>query len=147
MTSIQIKPISSSQTLGVRHPVLRPNRILETAIFEGDDDVDTIHLGAFDGPQLTGVVSLMRKPMSEQPYSIGYQLRGMAIIESFRSQGIGHQLMEGSIQAVKEVGADLIWCNAREHVIDFYKKNGFVSEGQLFDIPDVGPHQKMFLTL
>lgn len=44
---IEIKKITSYETMIVRHPVLRQGKPIETCHFEGDDLSSTYHLGLF----------------------------------------------------------------------------------------------------
>jgi ribosomal protein S18 acetylase RimI-like enzyme len=36
-----------------------------------------------------------------------------------------------------------LWCNARVAAITLYERLGFVAEGERFEFPQVGPHQRM----
>jgi hypothetical protein len=38
----------------------------------------------------------------------------------------------------------LIWCNARTSAVGFYSKLSWEIAGAEFDIPDVGPHFRMW---
>ena len=43
-----------------------------------------------------------------------------------------------------EKNARVIWFNAREKAVPFYKKKGYTSIGDSFEIPEVGTHFVMF---
>ncbi|MBW8192228.1 GNAT family N-acetyltransferase [Neiella marina] len=144
---VTIRALSAAETLPVRMPVLRPGRPLESAIFDGDDEPTTIHIGACAANEVVGVVSLMKTPMVEQIDQLAYQLRGMATQPEWRGKGIGRDLLQACVAAMVEVDADLIWCNARSHVVQFYQAAGYQAIGAPFHIADVGQHQKMFLAL
>ena len=36
-----------------------------------------------------------------------------------------------------------LWCNARVAAITLYERLGFIAEGERFEFPQVGPHQRM----
>lgn len=144
---VSIRAISAAETLPVRLPVLRPGRPLESAIFAGDDEPTTIHLAACAANEVVGVVSLMKTPMVEQIDQLAYQLRGMATQPEWQGKGVGRELLNACVDAALQVDAEIIWCNARSHVVHFYQAAGYQPIGAPFHIEDVGQHQKMFLPL
>ena len=48
---------------------------------------------------------------------------------------------------LKEQGVHMLWMNARIGAIAFYEKLQFLSVGDLFDIPPIGMHQRMYKEL
>lgn len=144
----EIKEISAEETYAVRRPVLRPGMPAEECIFQGDEAPDTIHLGAFVQGRLIAVASYMhsKNPLFEAP--VQYQLRGMAVLEEFQKQGLGKQLLKKGEEILNNRFSDpLLWFNARETAIDFYKKFGYQTRGEIFMIPNVCPHIVMFRQL
>ena len=47
----------------------------------------------------------------------------------------------------KETQSEILWCNARTTAFEFYEKMGFTIVGDEFDIPNLGPHKKGFISL
>ncbi len=138
-----IKPISSQETFALRHPVLRPNRPLESCVFDGDDHPTTQHYGFFVEGKLVGVVSLF---VNQPPFDtelLGYQLRGMAVLDEFQHQQIGKKLLQ-YLETLLHNKSVIIWCNARKSAELFYEKLGYQSRGPYFDIPLIGQHAVMF---
>ncbi len=130
-----------------RHRWLRSGKPLATAKFPEDDHLDTYHFAAFDQTKIIGIISFFLKNVPEFPSSRCYQLRGMAVDKSYRSEGIGTSLLEYSLDNLKGHDINMIWCNVREESIGFYKKNNFCTKGGLFDIPDIGTHILMYKNL
>lgn len=144
----EIKTISAEATYAVRLPVLRPGRPVEECIFNGDEDPETIHLGAFIEDRLVAVASYMRNknPLFEAP--LQYQLRGMAVLEEFQKSGLGKQLLlEGEVVIKQRFQEVLLWFNAREIAIDFYSRYGYQTRGEKFMIPNVCQHIVMYKQL
>lgn len=138
--TIQIKEIDAQTTYAVRHPVLRNGRPLADCVFEGDDLLSSIHLGAYHQGTLIGVLSAYRKKHKKFPLANGYQIRGVAVLPSYQNKGIGKKLMaeiESLLCTKKEV---LLWLNARESAMAFYKKINYVPLGKPFSIPLIGTH-------
>ena len=166
--SIHIQPIPAEATVDLRHAVLRAGYARDEAIFAGDRDVDTLHLGAMNrGGAMIGVASLYREGMSAGPQqpaggveSMGdhqghdasgcepnWRLRGMAVAESERGQGVGSALLAECIDHIRERGGTILWCNARTPAVGFYRQHGFETVGDEFHVPTAGPHYRMILRL
>jgi ribosomal protein S18 acetylase RimI-like enzyme len=144
---MEIKKITAFETLIVRHPVLRPGKPIETCHFEGDDLPTTSHFGLYFENQLAAVISAFKvqnKLFSEENQ---YQIRGMAVLEEFQKKGFGEELLKHCENEIKLKKGNLIWFNARETAVGFYKKSGYEVLGDQFEIPDVGPHYILFKSL
>lgn len=140
----QVKQILAKETYLVRHPILRTGKPLETCAFSGDDLPSTIHLGLFNNSSIIGVASFMKNNKNEFFKKSQYQLRGMAIIETFQGKGLGKMLLRKGEQLLKDKKTGLIWCNARIKAINFYKRNGYKITGVPFEIPEIGEHYIMY---
>ena len=141
-----VKQITAAQTYAVRHPVLRAGRPVETCAMPGDDAEDTFHLGLFDAEKLIGVVTFMN---AAKPQFTGkqYQLRGMAVLEAYQGKGLGNILVTEGEQQLKQLGYDLLWCNARIKALNFYTRKGFKIEGEAFEIEPIGTHYLLYKKL
>lgn len=76
-----------------------------------------------------------------------YQLRGMAVLNAFQGKGLGHILLEYGENLLKEKHIPIIWCNARQVAINFYKKNNYQIIGEAFYLKDIGLHYTMYKNL
>jgi predicted GNAT family N-acyltransferase len=134
---MEIRLADLAEILQLRHDVLIVGTDRTSVAFDGDDDSATIHIGAFDGERCVGCVSLMRSPFDDRP---AYQLRGMAVDEAHRGNGVGAQLLAF---AESQVDLPLLWCNAREHAVGFYQQHGWETVGEPFEIAGVCTHLRM----
>lgn len=129
--------------LPLRAEVLRDGQPREDADFESDGDANTLHLVALeengDGYDVVGCVSLMVNSMSEDP-AWTHQLRGMAVAESHRSQGVGEALLQ---ELDRRTPKQQLWCNARVPAQRFYERHGWTAVSEPFDVPHHGPHVGM----
>ncbi len=139
---IEIKNISAQETYAIRLEVLRKDIDLPYK-FNGDLDKDTFHLGAFKEDKLIAVSSFM-KVKNRNFKGVQYQLRGMATLTQYQGFGIGKQLIIKAEKILKPLNIDCLWCNARVIAVDFYKKQGFKTFGEVFDIPLIGGHYSMY---
>ena len=55
--------------------------------------------------------------------------------------------MSKAIEEIKKRNGDFLWCNARLIAVEFYKKTGFSSIGEQFNISEIGPHYFMYKKL
>jgi len=136
VTVRRLTPAEMPALWWLRAQVLRPGRPAETAVFDGDSDPETIHLGAFtDDGRCVAVTTLVRNK--------GLQLRGMAVALEMRGRGVGAALLHAAHDAAAEAGFDSLWCNARQSAAGFYERHGWVIESDEFDVPGIGPHYTM----
>lgn len=136
-----LRAVSLADILSLRHAELRSGLPVVTAHFDGDDDPETRHFGAFLIEGCVGCASFMLRPWHGEP---GYQLRGMATRADLVRQGIGTALLRFAEDALTaELGAQLLWCNARLGAVEFYRRLGWAVVSEVFDIPTVGPHRAM----
>lgn len=137
---LNLQPISIEAIRAVRQALLKPGLPPEEAVFAGDDDLRTLHLGALEGQQIIGIASFIPAKcwMSLNPHQ--WQLRGMATIAAVRNHGIGGQILEAGIALVQDKGGELVWCNGRTRARSFYERHSFVALGDEFNLPHTGPH-------
>jgi len=142
-----IKFIKPDEVLSIRNEVLREGKLsLDECRWPGDEAEGTFHLGYFSGDELLSIASFQVQPYGEFT-GIGYQLRGMATIESYRGQGLGNQLLNFGLTYLRGQKANYVWCNARKKALKFYKSMGFEVISDEFEQPGIGPHYVMYLKI
>jgi len=139
---IRIAEIKAEATYPIRKSVLREGMTLSHEM-AGDLDDSTLHLGLFDEDELVCVGSFMKASKADFK-GVQYQLRGMASAKGCQGKGYGKKLLEAAEQLLKEKDVNLIWCNARVKALEFYRKLGYRSIGDVFEVDQVGPHFVMF---
>ncbi len=142
-----VKQIPSHETYLVRQPVLRPGKPIESCIFEGDSLPDTAHFGVFDNDAIVGIISVFKSNSKLFTEKNQYQLRGMAVLPNYQKKGLGDLLLQAAEKHITKQNAGLIWFNAREIAVGFYKKANYSIMGEAFNIADIGPHYVMYKRL
>jgi len=147
--SLAVKPVEADKLfIDFRHKWLRPGKPRKTSFFKGDSADSTYHFAALSNEKIIGIVSYFNKlNLLLEEKKLSYQLRSMAVDQSYRHQYIGHQILNVSLAFLKSKKIDFIWCNARKESYLFYQKQGFLSVGDYFVIPDVGQHLLMYKNL
>lgn len=138
-----IKRILPEDTLFLREKILRPGQPLEKLVYEGDYNPEAYHSGAFNEDIIVGIASVYKKSKNGETNSDSWQLRGMAVDESLRGQGLGKKILNDCIKHIKNNNGTHLWCNARVKAVNFYKSMGFIITSDEFEIKDIGPHYIM----
>ncbi len=144
---VEVRRIAAADVRPLRQLVLRPGRPFEETALPGDAAPGTVHFGAYRGPELLAVATLLDQPHPERAAERACQVRGMASHPSVRGLGFGAAALASCIVEARARGATLVWCNARAAALGFYLRAGFVATGDPFDIPGIGPHSRAHLDL
>lgn len=145
---VRIERVNAAETFALRQRVLRPHQRVEELSLPGDDDPDAGHFAAVDDGAIIGTASVRRETA---PWAAdrqrSWRLRGMATAEGRRNEGIGAELVRAVVDHVRQYGGGLLWCNARTPAVSFYQRAGFVTRGDAWDDPAIGPHIAMELSV
>lgn len=138
-----LRRVTAAATRPLRRAVLRPHQEEAALVYDGDDDPATLHLAAVMDDALVGVCCIAPDRTSMPSTSDVWRVRGMAVVPEVRGRGIGTALLAGLLDHARTEGAELVWCNARVRAVSLYERAGFAVVGEVFDIPDIGPHLRM----
>ncbi len=145
---MELCELNADRVRPLRTRVLRPGYPDgETKAFEGDEADDTHHFGLVDGGgRPVAVVTFLREQAPDDLGTPAVRLRGMAVDDGHRRQGLGTRLLQGSLTrlAAAEPDLQIVWCHARISAADFYAEHGFESHGETFEIEGIGPHVVMW---
>ncbi|MBL7546230.1 MAG: GNAT family N-acetyltransferase [Bdellovibrionaceae bacterium] len=140
----KIDLITSEQTLDLRQKILKPFLSKKECVNPEDFLPTTTHFGLFYNDRLISIATVF--PESNKGLFCGfpYRLRGMATDINYQGQGFGGATLMAVIDFLKDKRCDLLWCNARFKAFPFYKSSGFQFHGEMFELPDIGPHKVMY---
>ena len=138
ITLIECNSKLYEQAVQLRYDIFyRPLGLSITVIH---DPCDALHFGIVDFElcQLIGYGQLVQTTLTS------LQIRQMAIAPHYQCQGYGTRLLNTLIKVAMLKKAELVHLNAKIGEIDFYRKAGFRSTGDLFVSPETGClHSKM----
>jgi GNAT superfamily N-acetyltransferase len=140
---VEVREITAEDSRPLRATVLRPGRPAEEVHFEDDDAPDTVHVGGFLDGRLVAVGRLSREAPPGATDRDAWRLRGMATLPEARDRGVGSAVLQRLIEHARARGAAEVWCNARVRAVPFYERAGLRAEGEVFDVPGIGPHRLM----
>lgn len=142
-----LKKIDIKNVYPIRNAVLRKGKPIESCHFIDDEKETTIHFGIEFKNNIVGVVSVFAQKSDLFYEKNQFQIRGMAILEKFQQKGFGKLLLNKAETYCNEVNSDIIWFNAREKAVPFYKKLNYIVIGKPFVIENIGIHYTMFKKL
>ncbi len=114
-----------------------------------DDDTSALHFGGYLGDRLVACASFFSAPSPLGAGSVAYQLRFMATDFDVQGRGYGAELLVLAFAALRDVGADEVWANARDTALGFYLATGWRKvEGSEHLSPETNlPHSVVVTTL
>lgn len=116
------------------------DRVLRSIFTIHDSEADQTKLGAFIGDSMVGTLSLA--PMENG----SVRIKQFAVTDKLQGRGIGKKLLAYAHATAKELGYKRIELSARQNVIGFYAKAGYVVMGELFG-PPTNILQQMYIDL
>jgi len=139
-----VQRVAAEEIVDLRHRVLRAGLPRQSAIFPGDDDGQTVHLGALESGKIVGCATVLESRFEDRP---ALQIRGVAVDPGHRGRGIGRMLLVTIERLALEREVKLLWANCRTPAVEFYAKAGWSKVSDEFVIPTAGPHFKMIRRL
>ena len=73
-----------------------------------------------------------------------YRLRAMAVREGYRGQGYGDAIVEAGLNHLRELGVEVVWCDARVAALNFYRRLQFEEIEEEYESPIIGMHRFMW---
>jgi len=152
---ITVEVVPAWTTWSLRQEVLRPGRPVRDCIYPGEDDARATHVAALQRTRPTGSdfsvlavgVVMPEAPAWESEADDGWRVRGMATRPESRGEGLGSRVLDLLIGHVAAHGGGLLWCHARTPALHLYERARFVPRGDVFELPEIGPHQVMWRTV
>jgi GNAT superfamily N-acetyltransferase len=146
-TPIAIRSVPVEVVRPLRHRVLRPGRPEAAVHSDRDDDPTTVHLAAFAGETVAGVVTMFPDPFLDDPRT-AERFRWMAVDQRWRGSGVGGALMRHAASLAHAGGVELLWAHGRDSALRFYEGLGFqiVGDGYVDAVTEIAHHHVVIET-
>lgn len=134
----KLRRVATDEARELRDAVLRAGLAPGGSSYPGDDEPDTLHLGAVIDSVVIAVATICREApptTTAGEVTSAWRLRGMATLSRWRGCGIGERLAVECISHVRGRGATLVWCSARRGSVPFYERLGFEVRGEPYMLP------------
>ena len=145
--NLSLKIVKSEDLLNLRSKILRNNLDPNLCRFPGDKEINSFHLGAFNGNTLIGGVSVMKNECKKKELPNCFQLRGLFVDKEFQHNGIGKTIVNFVENRLRDSGVNYLWMNARESAILFYLKLNYSNSNISYLINEIGLHYLMYKKL
>ena len=145
--NLSLKIVKSDDLLNLRSKILRNNLDPNLCKFPGDKEINSFHLGAFNGNALIGGVSVMKNECKKKELPNCFQLRGLFVDKEFQHNGIGKTIVNFVENCLRGSGVNYLWMNARESAVLFYLKLNYSNSKISYVINEIGLHYLMYKKL
>ena len=142
--ALQLQPEEIQQ---LRNEVLWPHKTFEQCVLETDHLPSTFHFGVQLDGLTVATVTLQQENSSKLPQEKQYRLRAMAVREGYRGQGFGDAIVDAGLNHLRELGVEVIWCDARVAALNLYRRLQFEELEEEYEIPIIGLHRFMWKVL
>jgi ribosomal-protein-alanine N-acetyltransferase len=145
--NLSLKIVKSDDLLNLRSKILRNNLDPNLCRFPGDKEINSFHIGAFNGNTLIGGVSVMKNECKKKELPNCFQLRGLFVDKEFQYNGIGKTIVNFVENRLRDSGVNYLWMNARESAVLFYLKLNYSNSKISYVINEIGLHYLMYKKL
>ena len=145
--NLSLKIVKSNDLLNLRSKILRNNLDPNLCRFPGDKEINSFHIGAFNGNTLIGGVSVMKNECKKKELPNCFQLRGLFVDKEFQHNGIGKTIVNFVENRLRDSGVNYLWMNARESTVLFYLKLNYSNSKISYVINEIGLHYLMYKKL
>ena len=145
--NLSLKIVKSDDLFNLRSKILRNNLDPNLCRFPGDKEINSFHLGAFNGNTLIGGVSVMKNECKKKELPNCFQLRGLFVDKEFQHNGIGKTIVNFVENRLRDSGVNYLWMNARESAVLFYLKLNYSNSKISYVINEIGLHYLMYKKL
>ena len=143
----ELKKVKANKLLSIRAEVLRNNTEIKNCNFPGDNDDESIHIGAYKNNNLIGGVSLFKEKTEHKNLKKSYQLRGMCVLGIYQNKGLGKKMLDKIEKLCMLQGGLNIWMNSRKKAVNFYLKSNYIDSGISYEIEGIGVHNFLYKRL
>ena len=145
--NLSLKIVKSDDLLNLRSKILRNNLDPNLCRFPGDKEINSFHIGAFNGNTLIGGVSVIKNECKKKELPNCFQLRGLFVDKEFQHNGIGKTIVNFVENRLRDSGVNYLWMNARESAVLFYLKLNYSNSKISYVINEIGLHYLMYKKL
>jgi predicted GNAT family N-acyltransferase len=149
-TDIRIELLAWAQAQSLAQPIREEVFVREQKVpieLEWDEwDAQSIHAIAWQGPDFKKLSPVGTGRLLPTEPGGSARLGRMAVLSQWRDKGVGRMILEALLAEARRRGAQRIDIHAQLYAADFYRRAGFIQQGDVFDEAGI-PHTAMYLLL
>lgn len=141
----EISEATVDEVRPLRGRYLRPDQPDEAVVYQTDDDESARHFVARDADG--AIIAVASLSFADRVAGIppfghpGMRMRGLAVDDSYRGQGVGAAMVAHMLEYGKAAGIAEGWATAPVKNLPFFRKNKFREMSSEFEVAGLGPHR------
>lgn len=125
MADLAVTNVEPSSLYDIRRRILRGGDPTASFNYDQDHASTARHFaGVLDG-RIVVSASFFLVPAPVRPELVSYQLRFMAVEADVQGKGYGTLVLDIAEAALRDLGAQQLWANARDTALGFYLSTGW----------------------
>jgi GNAT superfamily N-acetyltransferase len=124
-SKFRVAAVAAVELHELRRRVLRENDATKSVDEPRDAEPTSLHFGGLLGARVVVSASFYPTTAPIRQDLVSYQLRYMAVDFDAQGHGYGARVLEVAESALRDVGAEQLWANARDIALGFYLKTGW----------------------
>ena len=140
--------MAAEDTHDLRRRVLRSGRAALEVRFPEDEEPGAFHLAVLEqGRRPVAVVTVSPAPTTRRPGVCAWRVRGMAVAPELQGTGLGTRLLDAVVARAQASGVAVLWADGRDTALEFYRRRGWVVQGEGYLAATDIPHHTVVLDL
>ncbi len=125
MSEPVLRMVEASRLHDLRRRVLRNGDWSAKVANARDDDPTTLHVAMVLDDEVLASASYFLEPSPDVAVDGAYQVRYVATDPAWQGRGLGARVLAAGEDELRRRGALLVWANARDSALDFYRHRGW----------------------
>lgn len=141
--------VAASRLHDLRRRVLRAGDPAAVVANPRDEEATTLHVAIVRHDEVLASASYYLEASPDVRARAAYQVRYVATDPQWQRRGLGARVLAAGEEELRRRGADLVWANARDSALDFYRRHGWtLVEGSAHESAETRlPHTRIFKEL
>lgn len=149
MADLRVVVIAPTRLHDLRRRVLREAKLEANVVDTRDDEATSLHVAGLLEDRVVSCASYYRSSSPDHGPVVSYQMRYVATDLDVQSRGYGARVLGYGEGELRRRGADLVWANARDRALGFYRREGWllVEGSEHVSTESQLPHTRIFKEL
>ncbi len=125
MGDFAVESVEAAALYDLRRRILRGGNRNVSVDFEYDNAPTAQHFAGVLNGRIVVSASFFLASAPIRPELVSYQLRFMAVDDDVQGRGYGTLVLDAATAALRDLGAEQLWANARDVALGFYLATGW----------------------
>lgn len=129
MIDVEYGSLRYEELVQLRYKILLEPLGLKFLDSHREKEANYLHIGCIESLDDKLIGGLILAPLNNEEI----RLMQVAIDTKYQGEGIGREMIKYAVERAKEVGYSRLIMHAMLSVVNFYEKNGFHQDGDIFE--------------